>query len=107
MTHVALANTRDPPAMAPPPHDQPIPRIHATVLSSFGADQASRISRKNFMVRCHPPMIFVNILPREGARMLGVRCVGRTEISDRAMYTALSCVLQIYCIMMAVVMNEK
>ena len=44
LTHVALAKTRHPPAKPPPQHAQPIPKVQAICLSSFGAAQSSRCS---------------------------------------------------------------
>ena len=52
-THVAFAKTKQPPARPPPQHAQPIPSVHATCLSSFGAVHISKRAVTKVIIAPH------------------------------------------------------
>ena len=85
-THVAFANTKQPPARPPPQHAQPIPNVQATCLSSLGAAHTSKRSVTKLIMASHEylktknrPNILANQDFRPAPTLNGILETGKPE----------------------------
>lgn len=112
-TYVALAKTSEPPAMAPPLHAHPMPRIHARVLSSLDSVHLSIHSLRVIIPRDHASLSLTHVplIVTEDVRRPGLIPIsgldGAAVSSDLAWYTVSNCVFEMYWMTIADVMRIK